>query len=154
TTRTVRARILGEGHVTNDDVERLKRVASLVPYPTLDLLESLRRKFTPDVPDAAVALLFRESGSEGLRVLRLGDAEVARCVAAVRGETPTLEAAIRTEILAVLRNSSPPVGSAAHLRWQMAVAVQELSIAQLKNTDQAVALETLRTLAAGPLWEE
>jgi len=130
TTRTVRARVLSEGRVTRDHVERVKRLASLVPYPTIDLLESLRRTFTPDVPDAAVALLFRESGSEGLRVLRMSDEEVARCVAAVRGEAPTFEAAVRTEILAVLRNSAPSPGSAAHLRWQTAVAVQELSVQQ------------------------
>jgi hypothetical protein len=154
TSRSVRARVLKEGLITLDDVERVKRLASLVPHPSIDLLELLRRRFTPDVPDAAVAHLFRESGSEGLRVLRLSDEELKRCVAAVRRETPTLETAVRQQILAVLRDSAPLSGSAAHLRWQMAVALQELSIAQLQSADTAAPLATLQTLGAGPLWEE
>jgi hypothetical protein len=89
-----------------------------------------------------------------LRVLRLSDEELKRCVAAVRRDTPTLETAVRQQILAVLRDSAPLSGSAAHLRWQMAVALQELSIAQLQDADAAAPLATLRTLGAGPLWEE
>ena len=151
---SVRARVLSEGRVTRDHVERLKRLASLVPHPTIELLESLRRRFAPDVPDSTTAYLFRESGSEGLRVLRLSEEEVKRCAEVVRRETPTLEAAVRKAVLAVLRDSTPVSGSAAHLRWQMAVALQEVSLAHVQKTDAAAPLAVLRSLGRGPLWEE
>src|SRR5262249_7449283 len=154
TTRTIRTRVLSEGRVTGDDVERLKRLASLVPHPTIELLEMLRRRFTPDVPDAALVYLFRESGSEGLRVLRMSEQELTRCAAVTRRETPTLEGAVRQEIVSVLRDSAPTPGSVAHLRWQMAVALQELSISQIRNTDASVPVAVLHTLERGPLWQE
>jgi hypothetical protein len=154
TPQRVRSRVVSEVRVTQDDVERLKRLASLVPHPTIELMELLRRRFTPEISDAAVAYLFKESGSEGLRVLRLSEAEIKRSVAALRRESPRLEGAVRREILSVLRDSAPPPGSAAHLRWQMAQTLQEVSIAQLEGTDPAAPLATLEALGRGPLWEE
>jgi hypothetical protein len=154
TPQRVRARVLSEVRVTQDDVERLKRLGSLVPHPTIELLELLRRRFAPEIPDSAVAYLFRESGSEGLRVLRLTDEEVQRSAAALRRDSPRLEGAVRREILAVLRDSAPPPGSAAHLRWQLAEALQEVSLAQLQGTDARAPLATLEALGRGPLWEE
>jgi hypothetical protein len=35
-------------------VERLERLASLVPNPTLDQLELLRQRFAPEIPETAV----------------------------------------------------------------------------------------------------
>lgn len=151
---SIRARVLAEGRVTHDEVERVKRLASLVPHPTIALLEYLRQRFAPDVPDAAIAHLLKEAGAEGLPVLRLSEQELARCIAAVREETPTLEAAVRREILAVLAGSAPPAGSAAHLRWRLAVAVQELSLAHLQGVDSAAPMADLQALRSGPIWEE
>ena len=43
-----------------EDIERLKRLASVVPHPSPALLDSLRRQFAPDVPDAALLHLWQE----------------------------------------------------------------------------------------------
>ena len=150
----LKQRIASEGFVTQDGIERMKRLASLVPYPTMDLLEVLRFRFAPDVSDAVVVHLFAEAGSQTVPVLRLSDEELRRCVNAVRGETPRLEATVRRAIVETLRDSEPPVGSAAHLRWQAALSLQELVLADLQGADTTRPLATLHELGQGPTWEE
>jgi hypothetical protein len=147
-------RIASEGLVTQDGVERMKRLASLVPHPTLDLLEVLRLRFAPDVSDAVFVHLFAETGSQTAPALRLSDEELRRCLSAVRGETPRLEAAVRQTIVETLRDSEPPAGSAAHLRWRAAVLLQELVLADLQGGDTTRPLLALRELGQGPTWEE
>lgn len=150
----VRTQILAEGHVYMDDVERLKRLASLVPHPTAELLEWLRQRFASDVPDAAVAHVVHASGSSGLREIRLAEDDVIRLAAAVHTETPALARAVRQAVLEALRDSEPAPGSAAHLRWRLAVALQEANLAASGHGDAAGPRATLEELAAGPLWEE
>jgi hypothetical protein len=153
---TVRAQIADEGHVTLQDIERLKRLASLAPHPSPALLDLLRRRFAPDVSDAALLHLMRETGSAGSPIVRLSDSEVARCLAAVRRETPDLEAAARDMILGVLIDSEPIAGSLAHERWQIAIAAQRLAIGDLTGDQPASATATaaLAEIAEGPLWDE
>jgi hypothetical protein len=150
----VRLQALEEVRVTRDDVERVKRLASLLPHPTIEMLESLRQQVAPDVSDAVLAHIARDAGIEGHSLLRMPADEVARRAAAVRAETPRLEAAARRQILSVLDDSRPPEGSAAFLRWQMAVAMQQVSLAELRQEPADEALATLRRLGEGPLWEE
>jgi len=150
----VRARVVSEGQVSLDDVERVKRLASLVPYPTTGLVELLRQRFAPDVSDAVVLHLIAETGSHSGPVVRLSEAELRRCAAAVRAETPRLEAAVRSMLLGVLRDSQPAPGSAAHLRWKAAQAFHEVVLAGLQGSDAASAVADLQALAHGPLWEE
>jgi hypothetical protein len=140
--------------VTDDDIERMKRLASVVPHPTPELLEVLRRKFAPDVPDAAVLPLLFEGGSPSAPVIRMSDEEVRRSLAAVRLETPQLEAAVRQTIIGVLSDSEPAAGSAAHQRWQLSVALQRIQLADVTKTDASESLATIKTLAASPIWEE
>jgi hypothetical protein len=149
-----RVRVLAEGHVTVDGIERVKRLATLVPHPSADLLELLRQRFAPDVPDAAIAYLAHEANAAGLRTIRLADDDVRRYAAEVRRESPRLEAAVRKQIVATLQESEPPRDSVAHLRWQLTLSLQELSLARLQNADASTAAERLRVLQHGPLWEE
>ncbi len=150
----VRVGILAEGHVYADDVERLQRLASLVPHPTPEFLEWLRQRFAPDVPDAAVAHVVHAAGASGLPEVRLSTDDVVRLAAATRAETPELERAVRQAIVEALRGSEPAPDSAAHLRWRLAVALQEAHLAALGQGDAAGPRAALRELAAGPLWEE
>lgn len=150
----LRSRMLDAGRVTQDDVERMKRLASVVPHPTTDLLEMLRRRFAPDISDAVVLHLLTEGGGPASPVIRLDDDELQRSLAAIRRETPRLEAAARRSVLDVLVDSQPAPGSAAYQRWQLSLALQQVQLAELEGTDSSTALETIRGLSQGPLWEE
>jgi hypothetical protein len=150
----LKARIAAAGFVAQDDIERMKRLASVVPHPTTELLEILRQRFAPDVPDAVVVHLLAQSITRATNVLRLSDEEIGRALDAMRRETPRLEAAARRAVLTVLRDSEPQLGSAAHERWRLSVALQSLQLAQLEGANPSAALEALRDLGQGPMWEE
>jgi hypothetical protein len=87
-------------------------------------------------------------------MLRLPDAEIRRALDAMRRDTPRLESAARQLLLQILRESEPAKGSAAHERWQLAVTLQELALAELQAKDPSPVLERLSALAQGPIWEE
>jgi hypothetical protein len=150
----IRTQALAESHVRHDDIDRVKRLASLVPYPSTDLLEFLRQRFAPDIPEAVIAHVARHADAKGLLTIRLQDAEVKRHAAAVRFETPRLEASVRKELVTVLEESEPPKQSAAHLRWRLSVALQKLSLAELNRERPDEPLRVLQELRQGPLWEE
>jgi hypothetical protein len=150
----LRASLTRSGSVSADDIERVKRLASVVPHPTIELLEVLRKRFAPDVSDAVVLHLLPHAGGPSTPVVRLSDAEVQRCLAAMRQETPHLEAAVRRAIIEVLSDSQPAVGSTAHQRWQLSVAIQQLQLADIDKSDASEALAAIRTLGMSPLWEE
>lgn len=151
---SVRRRILDEGRVSLDAIERMKRIASLVPYPSTELLELLRRRFAPDVPDAVVLHLLQASGRPTAPVLRMADDEIRHYASLVRFEMPRLERQVRETLLDVLGPSAPPPGSAAHERWQIATAVHRLALADLGSGNRGEAVATLDALGRGPLWEE
>lgn len=156
TSALVRERIASEGRVTREDIERLKRLASLVPYPTPRLLESLRHQFAADVPDSAVLHLMNEAEGPAAQIVRLSDADVRRCLVDIRHENPDLEIAAREAILAVLLDSEPAAGSAAHERWSIAVQLQRLQLADLAGSteDAARAMRALEDLGQGPMGSE
>jgi len=150
----VRAQILAVSRVSQDGIERMKRLAALVPYASLELLELLRRQFAPDVPDAVLLHLAQEGGRPGAPVLRLADEELRRLQSAMRFETPKLEARVRRALVGVLQESEPTAGSAAHVRWQIAMAVHQAALAQLGEGPIGETARALDALARGPLWEE
>ena len=150
----LRTHLRAAGAIAEDDVERMKRLASLVPHPTPELLEVLRRRFAPDVPDAAILHLMQHGGGPSTPVIRLSDEEVRRCLAATRLETPQLEASIRQTIIGVLADSQPVPGSTAHQRWKLSMALQQLQLADVEHADMTAPLATIRSLGASPLWEE
>lgn len=149
-----RVRVLAEGRATLDGIERVKRLASLVPSPTTELIELLRRRFAPDVPDAVILHLLQDAGRLAAPVIRLSDEELQRCLAAVRFETPRLEAQVRRLLLGILSESEPLANSAAHMRWEIANAVHRVALADLGDGDRAQAVATLEELGRGPMWEE
>ncbi|MEO7192402.1 MAG: VWA domain-containing protein [Vicinamibacterales bacterium] len=155
-TADVRARIGAEGHVGLADIERLKRLASLVPHPSPDLLDLLRLRFAPDIPMAAILHLMLQAEGPSAPLIALGDGEVQRALTAVRRETPDLEAAVREMVLAVLMDSEPAADSTAHARWEIAVETQRLLLADVRGSKEHVATASaaLATLARGPMWEE
>ena len=139
--------------VTREDVMRMRQLASLVPQESPEVLELLRQQFAPDVPDAVHEWMIRDARQ------RQSDpaadtAERADLLRALRREAPRLEADARGRIIAWLRASEPPIGSAAHLRWQKDLALQELALAGLTGGDLERPLAALSELAGGPLWEE
>jgi hypothetical protein len=154
----VRARVAREGRVTLDDIERLKRLASLAPHPSPSLLDMLRLRFAPDIPDAAILHLMTQAEGPAAPIIRLKDEDLRRALNALRRETPDLEAAGRHAILDVLLDSEPVAGSAAHERWQIALGVQSLLLADLQGTSgRARATEALQALgqhAQGALGHE
>jgi hypothetical protein len=156
TTPEARARLAAEGRVTLEDIERLKRLASLVPHPTPALLNLLRQRYAPDVPDAALLHLMLQAEGPAAPIVRLADEDARRYQNDVRRENPDLEVSVRETVLAVLRDSQPVQGSAAHERWQIAMAVQQLLLHDVApdHADVARSVESLRSLARGPMWQE
>jgi hypothetical protein len=140
--------------VTRGHVEQLRRLASLVPYPTVELLEALRQRFAPDVPETAVLHTVGRQAAGGNRPFRMPDEDIRALVAEMRSRQPALEVRVRTYLLRVLGDSEPPAGSAAHLRWQAALALQRMQLAEVQGGDASASVEALRALYAGPLWEE
>ncbi len=123
----------GSRAVTTTDVDRLKTLASLVPYPTLSLLELLRQRFAPDIPESGVLFAAGGHAVVGEIPIRMPDEEIRRLAARVGAEAPSLEKDVRTYLLKVLHDSQPPAGSAAELRWQTSVAIHELQLARLRG---------------------
>jgi uncharacterized protein with von Willebrand factor type A (vWA) domain len=140
--------------VTAGDVEQLRRIASLVPYPTTELLELLRQQFAPGIPESAVLYAVdRHAAGTGLP-FRMSDSEIREQLRRIRAESPALEARVRTYLLKVLSDSEPPPDSAAHLRWEASVAIHHVQLAELERTDGRAAVDALQRLYRGPLWEE
>ena len=152
----VRDQLAREGHITRADIERLKRLTSLVPHPTPLLIDALRREFAPDVPDAAVLHLMNEAGGPSAPVAILPDDEQRFNANIMRRESPGLEAVVRSKILEVFFDSEPVAGSAAHERWRIAVETQRLQLADLRGSesDAAAAMRALQALSQGAMGVE
>jgi hypothetical protein len=140
--------------VTTEHVRRLRRLASLVPYPTVELLELLRQRFAADIPEHAVFYAIDTRASGANLPYRMSDEEIRALLQEIRDQSPELESQVRTYLLTVLRDSEPAQGSAAHLRWEASVAVHGLNLAELQQTDGSEAIATISRLYNGPLWEE
>lgn len=140
--------------VTTAHVKRLRRLASIVPYPTVELLELLRQRFAPDIPESAIFYAIDNRASGANLPFRMSDEEIRTLLQEVRSESPALEGQVRAYLLTVLRDSEPAPGSAAHLRWQASVAMHQITLADLHQTEADEAVATISRLYHGPLWEE
>ena len=140
--------------VTVAHVEQMKRLASVVPYPTMGELELLRQRFAPDVPESAVLHAANDIGSYAGAPLRMSDGEIRDHLRQLRKETPALEVEVRQYLMKVLTDSEPVAGSAAHLRWEVSMAIHQLQLAELTSGDQKPVMAALSALANGPLWRE
>jgi hypothetical protein len=140
--------------VSVDDVERMKRLIALVPFPSLELAEQLRQRFLPTVPEDVLLFLAAETAGRAAATIRFDEGEIRRLVSAERRDDPVQELAVRRFLRAMLVASRPAAGSVAYARWQLDVAVQDLHLAALAPEDHAAPAETVNALANGPLAEE
>lgn len=140
--------------VTLDDVDELKQLASVVPYPTIELLELLRQRFSPQIPEAAVLHVSAAGPSFAGVPIEMGDGEIRDNLRRLRRDRASFEAGVREYLLEVLRDSEPVAGSVAHLRWRMSTAIHEVQLAALGGADPSASLRKIAGLAHGPLWEE
>jgi hypothetical protein len=137
-----------------DDVERMKRLIALVPYPTLELAERLRQRYYPDLPEEVLLFLTAETEGRSSQIIRLDDDEIRRLVAAQRRDAPAQELEVRRFLRYVLDRSEPAAGSASHLRWQLDRAIQQLHLSTLAPGEEARPTASLQRLADSPLGDE
>ena len=140
--------------VTLDDVDELKQLSSVVPYPTIELLELLRQRFAPQVPEAAVFHVPPTGRSFSGVPIEMSDGEIRDNLRRLRRDRASFEARVREYLLDVLRDSEPVAGSVAHLRWQVSTAIHEVQLAALRGADASAGLRKIAALAHGPLWDE
>ncbi len=148
------SRITTSRPVTTEHVNQLRRLASIVPYPTPEFLELLRQRFAPAVPESAVLYAVDAKSASANLPFKMTDDEIRESLRQVRSETPLLERQVREYLIKVLDDSEPQPGSAAHLRWQASRAIHQVQLGELKGADAAAAADTLRQIYNGPLWEE
>jgi len=140
--------------VSADDIERMKRLVALVPYPTLELAERLRQRFCPTVPEEVLLFLADETESRSSHTIRFADTEIRRLVADQRRDAPDQELEVRRFLRQILEASEPPASSVAHLRWELDRAIQQLHLSMLAPNEEQPPTSTLERLADGPLGEE
>jgi hypothetical protein len=151
---TARQRASDVRSITPDDVERVKRLVAMVPYPTIKLVEQLRQRFLPDVPEDVVLFLSERGRGRSSGMVRLDESEIRRLAAAMRRDAPARELEIRGFLKDILDRSRPEPGSAAYLRWELDTAIHDLHLAALAPQDHTPPTQTLQRLADGPLGEE
>ena len=139
---------------TTADVLKMKRLASVVPFPTIPELELLRQRFAPAVPESAVLHAADSIGSHAGATLQMPDGEIRDHLRQLRKDLPGLETEVRHYLLRLLDQSEPAAGSAAHLRWEISTAVHRAEIARLTSSDAGPAFAALAELSNGPLWQE
>jgi hypothetical protein len=141
-------------HVTPAHIHRLRQLASLVPHPMPEVLELLRQRFAPEIPESAVIYTVGARTAASDVPFQMTDEEIRMLLREVRAELPALEAQVRAYLLKVLGDSEPTPGSAAHVRWETSKLIHQVELADLQKTDGAAAISRLRELYHGPLWEE
>ncbi|HKI00706.1 MAG TPA: hypothetical protein VKK31_01880 [Thermoanaerobaculia bacterium] len=127
--RPAREDARAERRVSPLDVERLRWLLTLAPRRDPDLAELLRQRFCPHVPPAALL--------EALEAPPLTSAP---------GVGPSAEE-VHTFLAGVLGASEPPSGTAAHERWRLDRALQEIHVPVRREP----ATRELASLAQGPL---
>lgn len=126
------ARALPQRRVSPLDVERLRWLLTLAPRRDPDLAELLRQRFCPQVPPAALL-----------------EALDAPPLATRPGVGPTAEE-VHAFLADLLAKSEPQPGTAAHERWRLDRALQEI---RLPGREEPATRE-LAELAQGPLAAE
>jgi hypothetical protein len=147
-------RITASPPVTAAHIHQLRRLASVVPYPTPEFLELLRQRFAPAIPESAVFYAVDARSASTNLPFRMPDDEIHDSLRHIRAESPELERQVREYLVKVLGDSEPQQGSAAHLRWQASRAIHQVQLAELRGADASAGVETLRQIYNGPLWEE
>jgi len=140
--------------VLGDDTERLKRLIAICGSPSVELVEALRQRFVPDVPEDTILHVLPDAVHKSPDEIRLDPVEARRLVADERRDNPARERSVRQYALSLMRNQRPPVGSLADHRWRLAMARQEVALARIDGTTNTNAEAELRALAEGPLWDE
>jgi uncharacterized protein with von Willebrand factor type A (vWA) domain len=140
--------------VTIAEVEKLKQLASVVPYPTIGELELLRQRFAPEVPERAVLHVANDIDAHEGAPIRMNDGDIREHLQQLRREARPLEIEVRRYLLKVLADSEPVAGSAAHLRWEISRAIHQVEIAELTAGDVNRALAVIEGLGKSPLWRE
>jgi hypothetical protein len=148
------SRVTSAPPVTTAHIQQLRRLASVVPYPTPEFLELLRQRFAPGIPESAVLYAVDARSASSNLPFKMTDDEIREALRGIRTDNPALERQVREYLIKVLDDSEPAKGSAAHLRWQASRAIHEVQLAELRGTDAGPAIETLRQIHNGPLWEE
>ncbi|HEX7185175.1 MAG TPA: IPT/TIG domain-containing protein [Thermoanaerobaculia bacterium] len=123
------SRALPQRRVSPLDVERLRWLLTLAPRRDPDLAELLRQRFCPHVPPAALL-----------------EALEAPPLASPPGVGPSAED-VHAYLIDVLGASEPPPGTAAHERWRLDRALQEIRVPER----QEPAARELADLVQGPL---
>ncbi len=111
------------------DVDRLRWLLALSPRRDPDLLESLRQRFCPHVPLAAM-----------LEALEAPPLDAPLGLPPEAGE-------VHAFLAGLLAASEPEAGTASHDRWRLDRALQEIRVPGHEER----ALAELRDLASGPL---
>ncbi|WP_438002286.1 hypothetical protein WMF26_24510 [Sorangium sp. So ce185] len=132
------------------DLHLLRAMLALAPRPSFELAEALRRRFLPHTPGSillAVAPIVEGRETAPERRALAGSLREARR----SGRFP--EAAVRRFLRdALLRAEPGDKDSAAHLRWQQDVALQDLDAGDRRARRDARA--ALARLLAGPIGPE
>ncbi|WP_437321772.1 hypothetical protein [Sorangium sp. So ce385] len=132
------------------DVHLLRAMVALAPRPSFELAEALRRRFLPHAPGSillAVAPIVEGRETEPERRALAGSLREARR----SGRFP--EAEVRRFLRdALLRAEPSDRASAAYLRWEQDMALQDLHAGDRRARRAARA--TLARLLAGPLGPE
>ncbi len=142
---------------TEDEVKLMGELCSIMPDPPVELAEYLRQHMCPHVPVDALARLYETTEDIGRATLSFGDDQLAENLHALRARDagqPTadkLEERARRKLLEALHASEPEVGSRAHHEWLLYCAQQQIHLHG--PDDQSLALETLRVLLNGPLYQ-
>lgn len=119
--------------------------------------ELVRQRLLPGLsPQVLVHLMAAGSDLAG-KELRLAPRGGRDAAGGARGQGHSADPrcrAARELLLQVLRDSEPPPGSLAHLRWRLRCCSQQVMLARGNPAAESIALAELQSLAAGPLCEE
>ena len=154
-----------ERSATEEDKQKLLQLLSLWPDAPLDLADYLRQRFCPSVPEETLLHVLAQSQDLSGQRLRFSEAELARFFAQLQQQdqplqtdaeiAQRLEERVRRDLLSVLRKHEPiDKTGIEHLQWRLRCAMQQLYLHDADDQNVNEALQTLRELAEGPLWED
>ena len=158
--RVDRSRLRSGAQVRPESIRGLLRLVALAPRPTVEVVELLRQRYYPDVPEHILLPLVEATASPGGTRLHISAPETARLLGELRQVDGKKEQQARWTLLHALASSEPSSGSAAHLRWRLDRALQELHLladAQKTGAHDAGprrAVRELIELSASPIFDE
>lgn len=121
----------------------------------LQFAELLRQRLLPELSPLALLHLLAAGSDLAGKELRLTPTRGGPAMLPEPdGRAYPHGSAARELFLKVLRDSEPPPGSLAHMRWRLRLGIQEAVLTRGNPAKEAAALLELQSLAAGPLCEE